>query len=205
MALFPKRQAPKPEAARSTLTGSELEAVILMARERLYREGPAMRTLERMFIALDPDESADPVVPRLSKVSPPVSAEELDVAIEEVEPELGAFAVSVLKRARSLIAGAEQVTETAEPAEYVTRQELDAAIEAIGVALGCAAHEFSQVNFSTGALIRDLSATADASAAAVRPFVRKILTGIEGFREPVSRELTATERFHERMRRNNGC
>ncbi|HEX5461062.1 MAG TPA: hypothetical protein VFX20_13945 [Steroidobacteraceae bacterium] len=182
------------------LTCAQLGAAFEAAEASgLYRDGPAARTLNALIDVLTTDAARDSEPARVAEGTLPVTSAQVDEALAELR-EIGvdAKALRVLRQGRQLIARAEKqraVEQAAAGPQYATRQELNAALEAMGAALGCAAHEFGKTSYRQQDLIRHLSQTANQSSSLVRPFLSRLVDAVCEYREPKKVRESDTERF----------
>lgn len=192
------RPMKKSQALTCAQIGAALEAAEAAG---LYRDGPAARTLNALLDVLTTDAARDSEPARVAEGALPITCAQVDEAIEEVRLiGIDAKALRILKRARNLISLAEKkraAEQAASASQYVTRQELDAALEAMGAAIGCAAHQFSETYYRHENFTASLSRMAAQSPAPMRAPLGRLVAAVCGYREPEK----VPESYAERMAR----
>lgn len=128
---------------RPSLTAGQLGAALEAAHGLdLYRDGATMRTLAALFDVLVDDEQADSDPVRVADGELPITVTQIDDAINALrEAGLGRAHVASIKQAHDLLAGAETERAAAAAAaggRPATKGELDALVNAIGVAFAAA-------------------------------------------------------------------
>ncbi len=179
-----KKATPMPTTARPLTLRTLGIAMQSLEGSSLYRDGPAAHTLYAMYDALTLHAARDSEPARVAEGPLPFTLEQLDEALAEVgELELPASTMNTFRRARGLIAKAEEqaaARAAAAPPAFVTRQELDAALTAIGLAVSETVNA-ARDNFADAArYFTRLEQVTERAPSAVRPFLKRISEAAEG-------------------------
>jgi ABC-type transporter Mla subunit MlaD len=194
----PSAAAPTPaKRTRKRVTAAALESAIAACRAELDPSCATVQTLEQLYALID-----DGVVRHGGAA--PVTLAELDAALSEVRD------LNLPKALRTLKAVGEQLAHAAEQAQaatvaegaeplFITRKQLDAALDAMGAVVGAAAECFSDTHFIKGNLIGDLSRIAGDASGQMAPYVKRLVRAVCAY-EPPKRIPESQE---DRLYRNN--
>lgn len=199
----PSAAAPTPaKRARKNVTAAALESAIAACIAELDPSCATVRTLEQLYAL------ADDGIVRLNGAAP-VTVAELDDALAEVHDLKLPKALSTLKAVRALLAHAAEQAQAAIAAEgaeplFITRRQLDSALDAMGAVVGAAAECFSDTYFTKSNLIGDLSRIGNAASGPMAPYVKRLVRAVCSYeaspRVPESQEDRLYRNNHGRAR-----
>jgi hypothetical protein len=187
---------------RTRVSAAALESAIAACRAELDPGCSTVQTLEQLYALVD-DEAV-----RFDGASP-VTLAELDAALSEVRE------LNLPKALRTLKAVGEQLAHAAEQAQaataaegaeplFITRRQLDSALDAMGSVVGAAAECFSDTHFIKGNLIGDLSRIANDASGPMAPYVKRLVRAVCSYeapkRVPESQEDRLYRQQHGRAR-----
>ncbi len=173
------RQRRRLRSARANVTAAALESAIAACCAELDPACATVQTLQQLYALVD-DGSV-----RFGAA--PVTLAELDAALSEVRELNLPKALSTLKAVGEQLAhAAEQAQAAAEGAEplFITRRQLDDALDAMGAVVGAAAECFSDAHFIKGNLIGDLSRIANAASGPMAPYVKRLVRAVCAYKPP---------------------
>jgi hypothetical protein len=181
-----------PAKRQNAVTAAALESAIAAVSAELDSTSSTRQTLERLYALTD--RVADDGIVRLDGPAP-VTCAQLDEALGGVG-DLPVNVLRTLKGIRAVLARAEEQDVRASAGQYVTRQELDAAIDALGDAFGCVVYQLGQTNVTMSDIISQLSRTANAAPERTRPIVRRLLDAVCAHREPERVPESSVDRLY---------
>jgi hypothetical protein len=192
----PAKRAPK------SVTAAALDKAIETCLDELDSSCTTAQTLENLY-ALAEDGTL-----RFDRAAP-VTLVEFDAALAEVEELDRPKALSTLRAVRDLLADAAEQAQAAVGAAdaeplFITRKQLDAALDAMGAVVGAAAECFSDTYFTKSNLIGDLSRIGNAASGPMAPYVKRLVRAVCSYkalpRVPESQEDRLYRQQHGRAR-----